>query len=379
MISNQQPAISDTNKVLPRLQAGLAGLEIMAEGVGIIDIAGQLLYANPMAQKILGLQQDEIKKRTYHDAKWTNLRLDGSLLPAEEHPMYITLTTGENVYDHEIGVQPVNGEVFYIAINAAPIRDEDGVIIGGIGTFMDVTQRRKAIRQKEEFISVASHELRSPITTLKATLQLLDRLKDNPGPMLPKLVDQANKSLSKLSMLVEDLLNASRLTEGETALNTTVFPIAALIEECSEHINLEGAYQINCAGDRTLHVLADAHKIEQVLLNLLNNAMKYAPASKTIGITWEQQGNMLRVAVTDHGPGIAADKLPHLFERYYRATDKRDHSGLGLGLYICSEIIKQHGGQIGVDSEPGSGSTFWFTLKLIDKQLTAENRKSLPA
>jgi two-component system, OmpR family, phosphate regulon sensor histidine kinase PhoR len=337
--------------------------------VGIIDITGQLLYANPMAQKILGLKEDEIKKRTYHDAKWTNLRLDGSPLPAEEHPMYITLTTGENVYDHEIGVRPPEGDVFYLSINAAPIRDENGEIIGGIGTFMDVTQRRQAIRQKDEFISIASHELRTPITTLKATLQLLDRLKDNPGPMLPKLVDQANKSLSKLSILVEDLLNASRLTEGQVPLNVTVFPIASLLEECAEHINLEGLYQITCRGDRSQQVLADAHKVEQVVVNLLNNAIKYAPASKNIEITWVKQDDRICVAVLDHGKGIAAEKLPHLFDRYYRVTENGDNSGLGLGLYICSEIVKQHGGQIGIESTINKGSTFWFTLKEVQTEL----------
>ncbi|QXV63684.1 PAS domain-containing protein [Mucilaginibacter sp. 21P] len=350
---------------MPRLQAGLAGLEIMAEGVGIIDIDGQLLYANPMAQKILGLKEDEIKKRTYHDEKWTNLRLDGSLLPAEEHPMSITLTTGENVYDHEIGVRPPNGEVFYLAINAAPIRDENGVIIGGIGTFMDVTQRRLVIRQKEEFISVASHELRTPITTLKAALQLLDRLKDNPGPMLPKLVDQANKSLSKLSTLVEDLLNASRLTEGNATLKSSVFPIASLIEECVKYINMESRYKITCQGDPCVMVLADTNKIEQVIVNLLNNAIKYAPDSNSIEIAWETQGDRIRVAIIDHGQGISAEKLPFLFNRYYRAADGKNSDGLGLGLYICSEIIKQHGGEVGVDSVIGVGSTFWFTLKQV--------------
>ena len=122
-------------------------LETMAEGVGIIDTNGKLTYANAMAQKILGLKESEILTRTYDDPKWTNLRIDGSPLPENEHPMAVMMQTRKPVYDYEIGVQPTNSERFYISINAAPIFSNTGELVGGVGTFMDVTNRRKTIQQ----------------------------------------------------------------------------------------------------------------------------------------------------------------------------------------------------------------------------------------
>ena len=151
-------------------------LETMAEGVGIIDAKGTLTYANPMAQKILGLHHSEMLARTFDDPKWSNLQIDGTPLPKEEHPMAIMLKTCKPVYDSEIAVQPPDRERFYISINAAPILDDNGTLIGGVGTFMDVTNRRRITQQKDEFISVASHELKTPMTTLKASMQVLERI-----------------------------------------------------------------------------------------------------------------------------------------------------------------------------------------------------------
>jgi len=341
-------------------------LETMAEGVGIIDINGQMTYANPMAQKILGLNKDEILDRTFYDNKWKNLKVDGTLLPREEHPMQITMATGRPVYDCEIAVQPPHGERFYISINAAPILDDKGKVIAGIGTFMDVTNRRKLTQQKDEFISVASHELRTPITSLKASLQLLNKMKDNPSAqMLPKLIEQSNKSLDKVSLLVTDLLNASRINEGQLQLSKSWFTIATLINECCDHVRMAGQHTIITEGDLDLQVYADAIRIDQVIINLVNNCIKYAPNSKEIHVRIEKADDMARIWVTDNGPGIAANKLPHLFERYYRAdASSIQYSGLGLGLYICAEIIKRHNGQIGVESTVGQGSAFWFTLPL---------------
>jgi two-component system phosphate regulon sensor histidine kinase PhoR len=341
-------------------------LETMAEGVGIVDVHGNLTYANPMAQKILGLQQSEILQRTYDDPKWQNLRIDGSVLPDGEHPMSVIMATGKPVFDYEIAVQPPDAERFYISINAAPLRDENGQIVGGIGTFMDVTVRRKNIQNKDEFISVASHELRTPVTSLKASLQLLDRMKENPSPkMLPVLINQANKSLNKLSVLIGDLLNTTKMTEGQLHLNISTVKLSSLIDDCCLHVHTDAGHHVVLQGDKDLEVNADADKVEQVVTNLINNVIKYAPDSNVINVSLERVDNMAKVSVIDNGPGIPPEKLPNLFERYYRVDNSGiQYSGLGLGLYICAEIIKKHNGQIGAESELGKGSTFWFTLPI---------------
>ncbi len=341
-------------------------LDTMAEGVAIIDTSGKAIYANQMAQTIFGLTESEIKERTYNDSKWKNLNIDGSLLRDEDHPMAIMKATGKPVYDHEIAVEQPGKERIYVSINAAPLFDPEGTLTGGVGTFMDVTTRRKDIQQKDDFISIASHELKTPVTSLKASLQLLDRMKDNPSPvLLPKLVEQSNKSVTKVINLIDELLNASQVTQGFLQLNKSLFSIADMINGCCDHVRMAGIHELILEGDKQLQIYADEHRIDQVMVNLVNNSVKYAPDSKEIYIMIEKLDTMARVSVRDTGPGIEPEKLPHLFERYYRvSTSGSKYGGLGLGLYISSEIIKKHGGKIGVESELGKGTTFWFTLPL---------------
>jgi len=245
-----------------------------------------------------------------------------------------------------------------------PINNEDGETLLWVGTATDIHELRLLQQQKDDFISIASHELKTPITTLKASLQLLSRMKDNPThTMLPNLIAQSNKSLDKVTVLIEDLLNATKVNEGQIQLNKTKFVLSEMIEECCGYIRIEGLYDIVSEGDLKLKVYADAERMNQVIINFINNAIKYAPETKIIKVYIEKINNMAKVSVTDEGPGITQDKLDHLFDRYYRVqTHGIQGSGLGLGLYICAEIIKKHDGQIGVASQLGKGSTFWFTL-----------------
>ncbi len=346
-------------------------LETMAEGVGIIDKNGNSTYANPMARKILGISEHVDITKHFSDPGWKNLRIDGTDLPQEEHPMDIVLKSGKPIFDAEISIQPQNGERFYISINAAPLFGDDGNITGAIGTFMDVSNRRKIASIKDEFISIASHELRTPVTSLKAALQLLSRLKDTTAnPMVPKLVNQANRSLDKLGVLIEDLLNTSRMNAGQLHLNKKEFNVAEVIEDCCYEIRMAGEYHLYTVGDADINVVADASRVDQVLTNFINNAIKYAPLSKDIIVRVEHQKNFVKISVEDDGPGISPEKLPHLFNRYYRVDDSgNQYSGLGLGLYISSEIIKRHNGEIGVDSRPGFGSKFWFTLPFVPENI----------
>jgi two-component system CheB/CheR fusion protein len=248
---------------------------------------------------------------------------------------------------------------------------ENGKAVRFVGTSLDISSQKLVdektndlLKKKDDFMSIASHELKTPITTLKASLQLLDRMKDNPSAkMLPSLIDGANKSMEKINILIEDLLNVSKISEGQLHLKKTHFNIAKLISECCDHVHALGIYEINTTGDLTAEVFADAERIDQVVINFVNNAMKYAPDSKEIHIQIEKVETFVKVSVIDKGPGIPTEKRPHLFERYYQADGSgSQYSGLGLGLYISAEIIKRHGGEIGVQSEIGEGSKFWFTL-----------------
>jgi len=244
-----------------------------------------------------------------------------------------------------------------------------------VGTSLDITAQKlhdestlELLKQKDDFISIASHELKTPITSLKASLQLIHRMRDNPSPkILNSLIDVSTRSLDKVGILIEDLLNASRFNQGHLHVNKTKFVLAQVIDDCCQHVRMGGIYEIITTGDLQLEVMADSEKIDQVMVNFINNAIKYAPDVKEIKVHIVKENNMAKVLVSDEGPGIPSEKLTHLFDRYYRVdTSGVQYSGLGLGLYICAEIIKKNDGQIGVESQLGQGSTFWFTLPLAD-------------
>ena len=339
-------------------------LETMAEGVGVTDAVGQLVYANPMAQQILGLKESSIKERTFDDPQWQNLRIDGSPLPPDEHPMAIMMKTGKPVFDHEIAVQPPDRERFYISINAAPLFDTEGQLSGGIGTFMDVTTRRMIAQGKDDFISIASHELKTPVTSLKASLQLLQRSSDRLSPETrSRLLEQSIKSLDKLNRLINDLLDASRLEQGQIKIIKSTFSVHELFEDCSSNLTQTVRDKSAFTGDTHLMIEADSQQIGQVLINFITNADKYAPESEIEVNARKLDTGEIKISVKDSGPGIAEDQLKHLFDRYYRTDHSgQKFSGLGLGLYISSDIIKNHGGKIGIDSTVGQGSEFWFTI-----------------
>lgn len=236
-----------------------------------------------------------------------------------------------------------------------------------LGTAIDITQQKALQQQKDDFISIASHELKTPITSLKASLQLITKIKEHTNQALfPKLLDQATRSMNKISELVDDLLNVSKMNQGQIELKKSWFSVADMLERAFSHIRETSRYSLVLQGDLDESIVADEHRIEQVVVNLVNNAIKYAPESYLIYMNIERLADDLKITVRDTGPGISKDKIPQLFDRYYRAdASGKQVSGLGLGLYICAEIVQRHGGQIGVESEVGVGSSFWFTLPIV--------------
>jgi two-component system CheB/CheR fusion protein len=268
--------------------------------------------------------------------------------------------------------ETINENIKWIKFKGKAYFNPDGIAYRLVGTSVDISVQKildhstnELLKKKDDFMSIASHELKTPITTLKATLQLLNRMKDNPNKMLVNLIVQANKSMERVTTLIENLLNTNKLNEGQLHLNKTSFVISEMIADCCQHVRIAGVYTIITDGDKELMVYADADRIDQVVVNFVNNAIKYAPAAKEIHVNIEKVNNMAKVSICDNGPGIPPEKLPYLFDRYYRVDSSgMQYSGLGLGLYINAEIIKRHNGKIGVDSEIGNGSTFWFTLPL---------------
>lgn len=350
-----------TDKVVARRNIenveGRMRLAIEAAEIGTYEYnySTQILTTSDRFRQIFGFDHEVTREeviRIYHP--------DDDGLSAAAHE--VAKANGGRLF-YETRFILADGSLHWARFQGRIHWDAEGRADRILGTVLDITEYKQLQQQKDDFISIASHELKTPITSLKASLQLLERMKESPSPLFPKLIGQATKSMHKISELVEDLLNVSKMKEGRVQLNKEVFSISQMLENCCDHVRQLGRYELVVEGDLGVEVIADAHRVEQVVVNFVNNAIKYAPQEKKIFLIVEDLGNRAKVSVKDTGPGIPAEKLPHLFERYFRADDSGVQvSGLGLGLYISADIVQRHKGEIGVDSEVGKGSTFWFTL-----------------
>ena len=220
--------------------------------------------------------------------------------------------------------------------------------------------------KKDEFMSIASHELKTPITSVKASLQLLQRMADKNEALEPisPFLEKASKQANKLASLVTDLLDVTKIQSGRLELSKSHFNLLEMVTDCVEQCKIEDQkHEVIVEGDPDQVVFGDRNRLDQVLCNLLTNAFKYSPAHDQVKVVTTEENGRVKLAITDKGIGIPADKLDKIFDRFYRVENTSQlFQGVGLGLYISSEIVRQHGGEIGVTSVPGQGSTFWFTF-----------------
>lgn len=238
-------------------------------------------------------------------------------------------------------------------------------------------EAREAVRLRDVFLSVASHELKTPLTSLFGNAQLLQRRLTRQGGLSERdqrtlyvLVEQANR----LNKMITALLDISRLQTGQFSIQREPVDLCALVLRLAEELRPAlDQHTISVSANRSpLPVIGDELRLEQVLHNLIQNAIKYSPQGGAIEVCLERRGQQATVAVIDRGIGIPADALPHLFSRFYRANNVQDQqiSGIGLGLYVVSEIVALHGGSVTVVSEEGNGSTFTIFLPLADQTVT---------
>lgn len=267
----------------------------------------------------------------------------------------------------EYRLKRYDGVYRWVLNEGKPVYNGSGSFNGYIGTCTDIDDQKKIAEKKDEFISIASHELKTPLTTAKAYLELLeDLLKENGNIEIITFLHKTSISIEKLNLLIAQLLDTTKLQNGKMTLNITEFNFEDLLRETIDFIRASyPKYHISITGNPRTTIQGDYERLQQVITNLLSNAVKYSQSSEEIEIHVADGDDELLFTVKDYGIGIHHNNQKNVFEKFYREVEKTNHyPGLGVGLYIASEIIERHHGRIWLESTVGVGSTFYFAIPL---------------
>lgn len=376
--SESQAAVTRLNAVNIELQHEKAGyhaiISSMAEGLVVVDKDARITIMNEMAADLLGLDRRAVVGCNYYDIVITRDR-DNQVLPVKQRPLYLAIHEGKKqIQTLTDGFQYVHssGTTFPVVIAASPVKIGKQ-IIGGVSTFRDITEEAQLDRTKSEIISIASHQLRTPLTAIKWITEQLA----TSGPKMDQTkqrqyIHNIQASNERMIALVNDLLNVSRIELGTLSLNTKPFDLPRVIDEIlkdlTSQITLKHITFKKNLGPELHAVVTDPWHMQVILQNLLANAVKYSLDEHEVIISAEKQGTNLYIAVQDSGYGIPAVQQKKIFTKLFRADNARKavSDGSGLGLYVCKAMVQQLGGKIWFESVENKGSTFYVTIPWLD-------------
>ncbi|MCZ4224170.1 hybrid sensor histidine kinase/response regulator [Pedobacter rhodius] len=244
----------------------------------------------------------------------------------------------------------------------------------------EIEFRKQAEHKKDEFISIASHELKTPLTSVKGYIQLLQRsINKDDKVMAQNHLDKASIQLEKLNELIVDLLDISKIESGKLKFNMQQFCADNMVNNAIEMMQQSNPeFNITKLGKTNEMIYGDEMRLEQVVINFISNAIKYAPGTNQVNVIINIKDGKLYLAVKDFGIGIPKEQQHKIFDKFYRVEENSNRfNGLGIGLYICSEIIKRHGGTIGVNSLPDEGSEFYFIIPIEEETRLIADKKIL--
>lgn len=330
-----------------------------------------------MAAAALWGREPELKKDIWCGS-WKIFEKDGSPMPLDTCPMALALKENRPITGEEIVVECPDGTKRNIIPHPVPLYDNNGNLIGAINTLIDITDQVKSNTRiqklldearlldakKDEFIGLVSHELKTPVTSIGAYLQLIARI-FSPGDSAKTLISKAQDQLARLSTLIADLLDITELQTGLLESSIKDFNLIVIVKDVIEMMQRTSPiHELSLYSDQAeLWIRADQRRMEQVIRNLISNAIKYSHHANLVMIRISAVHNVAIVSVQDFGLGIELEDQERIFTRFYRVNKLNGHpSGLGIGLYMCKEIIERHQGRLWVESTHGSGSTFFFNM-----------------
>lgn len=359
--------VTETVMAKKRAEAGEARFRLLADSlpqfIWIGNAEGKLSYFNRSVYAYSGLSEKEVMEKG-----WLQI-VHPDEQEANVNAWTEAISNGTDfLFEHRF--MRHDGEYRWQLSRAVPLRDAEGTITMWVGTSTDIQEIKQQDQLKDDFIGMASHEFRNPISALRGYVDLLsEAYADTTDTTLEQALKAMDRQTQNLTSLVDGLLDLSKMKAGMVELELTRFCLNDLVRTIVE----EGA-QVSSKVKFTftpcvdLLVLADMQRITQVLQNLLSNAVKYAPVSENVDVSCSIQNDQFVVSVTDYGIGISQYDQDKIFSKFYRVTGKEQHTftGFGIGLSLCADIIALHHGRIGVNSELGKGSTFWFSLPIVD-------------
>ncbi len=341
-----------------------------AEGILAVDAALRITDFNPAMERLTGWRQGEVLGRFYYEVLRPKDR-QGNELGLQGSPI-LQAFAGQTVVNREMVISTRDGQHFDVSVTASCVRSARGEPISGILTVRDITREREQEEQRSTFISVVSHELQTPIAIIKgyaSTLARSDATFDMEARRSRLLAIE--EEADRLNKLVGNLFYASRIQAGGLQMEIAPLDLSKLVQKVAHRLQVKSpgvTVMVNLPPNLPT-VMADRDRIEEVLENLLDNAVKYSPDKQEVTVACRATGDEVIVSVSDLGMGISLRDQEQIFDRFYRVGDSlpRSMQGAGLGLYICRAIVEAHGGRIRVESALHEGSTFSFSLPRLEK------------
>lgn len=367
-------------------------LNVIEDGVMLLDEQKTIRSFNPAAARVTGWQQKDAIGVDYSSVI-TLVDAKGQPYIKENDPIEKAFATGQLTRDTNANLSTQSKTVISLDITVSPLTDSSGVATGAVVVFRDVSEERKENQQRAEFVSTASHEMRTPVAAIEGYLALA--LNDKVSTIDAKarsFLEKAHESTQHLGQLFQDLLTSAKAEDGRLTNHPEVVEIGAMLETLTDGLKFAaqkknlGVEFVLGASDNVIdarggtvvkplyYAYLDPDRLREVITNLFDNAVKYTDAGKiTIGLTGDN--NVVQLRITDTGNGIPAEDIPHLFEKFYRVdnSNTRTVGGTGLGLFICRKIVELYSGRIWVESTVGKGSTFYINFP----RLSTERAKQL--
>jgi two-component system, OmpR family, phosphate regulon sensor histidine kinase PhoR len=372
-IQSQNEALRKLAEVAERRAEELdTVVESIADPLFVFDADGRIVSANSSGLALIDKESGQDLGTIADYARTLSLSfLDGRAMQAEDLAASRAIRNGEVTRgSDEVGTHPKTHQPLSLFVSAAPLHDKEGRVVGAVEVVANITELRHLEKLRDEFLSMAAHELKTPVTGIKGYTQLmLRRGATGIDPSDRRILETIDRQCNRLDRLVQELLDVSRLRKGQLELHKEKVVVSDfLVETVRQLAVLSAKHEVRCDNCEEAKVLveADRDRLEQVLTNLVTNAIRYS-AGGEIEVAARVGDGRVIVSVRDQGIGIPSDKQGRVFEYFYRAHvgTQYDLGGMGVGLYISREIILRHGGEMWFESEEGKGSTFYFSLPVV--------------